>query len=418
MQVSRALRYAAAATALGAISLLALGNAATEADGQTNLIRDGQAGFIVHGFGNALARPGQIEAMCPDGRSLGYRQIFEHSPEGRRRADESADQHEARLNAGAFSLATLDGQSLCANPELGPPDPHYRMMTATGIAAFGIDLDGQVSTRAGRPAPGTCAHDDFIGVDGRAGVDNQMARVVGCDGAGEQYAAQDQSGALPRGENGVSETMLQGGWGIVIALRGVDNLRNDDHVEVGIYASADPIQLNPARDAAVPHMTYAADQDPRFRAETTGRIRNGVLTTEPVNVRFHWLPAGLRAERPLHHARLQVAFTADGGMEGYLAGYTPVEDMYNINYGFRNARNDAGQIVPPSRTAALNVLGNSVMGRTCHGAYQAMYALADGDPDPETGRCTSISTQYWLRATPAFVVDAQTRSLNDDLTPR
>ncbi len=413
MRVREMLRYAAAALALGSVSVLALGNIVPEADGQTNVVQNGQAGFIVHGFGNALARPGQIEAMCPDGRSMGYRQIFAESEEGQRREGEEADAHEARVNAGAFALATVDGQNLCSNPELGAEDPHYQTMDARDIVAFGIDLDGQSSTSNGRPAPGTCAHNDLVGADGRRNVDNQMARVVGCDGAGEQYAALDQDGELPRGENGVSETMLQGGWGILISLRGVDNLQNDDSVEVGIYASADPIQLTPARDAAVPHSTYAIDQDPRFRAETTGRIRNGVLITEPVDVRFHWLPAGMRSERPLNHARLHVSFGADGGMEGYLAGYTRVEDMYDINYGFRNARNDAGELIGP-RVGGLTVLGNSVMGRTCHGAYRAMYELADGDPDPETGRCTSISTQYWLRATPAFIVDTQTSSLNDD----
>lgn len=117
----------------------------------------------------------------------------------------------------------------------------------------------------------------------------------------------------------------------------------------------------------------------------------------------------------MHDARLQVTFNDVGGIEGYLAGYTPVEAMYDINYGFRNARDDAGKLVGPERTRVLSVLGNSVMGRTCHGAYQAMYELADGHPDPKTGRCTSISTQYWLRATPAFVVDTKSRSVNESL---
>ena len=371
-------------------------------------------GFVVHGIGNALARSGQIEAMCPEGRSLGYLQIFKESEDGRRRTDEPVSEFNARMNAGAFTMATHNGRNLCANPELGPPDPHYRLMTSSGIVSYGIDLDGQVSSASGSPTPGTCSHEDFIGVDGTPGVDNQMARVVGCDGAGEQYAALDESSDIPSGENGVSEMMLQGGWGILITLTGVDDLENDGDVGVGIYANADPIVLGPSKEP-IPYATYAMDQDPRFRGETKGKIVNGVLTTEPVDVRFHWLVAGLHLERPLNHARLHVTFNDAGGIEGYLAGYTPVEAMYDINYGFRNARGDDGNIVPPERTRMLSVLGNSVMGRTCHGAYTAMYQLADGDPDPETGRCTSISTQYWIRATPAFVVDVETQSSNQDL---
>lgn len=130
-------------------------------------------------------------------------------------------------------------------------------------------------------------------------------------------------------------------------------------------------------------------------------------------MRFHWLVAGIHLERPLRHARLRVTINADGGFEGYLSGYTPVEAMYNINYGFRDGVTDAGEPAPVAMREILSVGGNTVMGRTCQGAYQALHALADGDRDPETGRCSSISTQYWIRAIPAFVVDAETRSVNE-----
>ncbi len=374
----------------------------------------GEAGFVVHGMGNALALPGQIESMCPAGRSRGYVQIYEHGPEGGQRDGESAAQYRARVNQGAFALAEVQGGDLCAHPELGESDPHYKLMTATEVVSFGIDLDGRASTAGDKPTATTCPHDDFPGTGGRSGVDNQMARVVGCDGAGEQYAAADETGDLPSGESGVSEMMLQGGWGILVALRGLDSYENDDDVAVGLYANADPIVLSAAREP-IPFATYASDQDPRFRAETRGRIVDGVLTTDPVDVRFHWLVAGLHLERPLRDARLEVTFNEAGGLQGYLAGYTPVEAMYDINYGFRSAVTDAGEPAKDQVKRTLAVLGNSVMGRTCHGAYAAMYQLADADPDPKTGRCRSISTQYWIRATPAFVVDAETESVNDAL---
>jgi hypothetical protein len=44
-----------------------------------------------------------------------------------------------------------------------------------------------------------------------------------------------------------------------------------------------------------------------------------------------------------------------------------------------------------------------------------MKRLADGDRDPKTGQCTSISTQYRIKAVPAFVVDAATHSINEVL---
>ena len=379
---------------------------------QANAVEGGEAGFVVHEWGVAKSRG---PAACPNGRSLGYRKIFEQSPQGQRRQGETDAQYSSRAEAGQMALAVVDGQNLCANPELMPdPDPHYRTMDATSVLSYGIDLDGQVSTRQGSPAPGTCVHDDFSGLNGVSGIDNQYLRLTGCTGNPPTETIEDDSGWLPPPADALENTMLEGGWGILIALKGVDDLKNDDDVVVGIYANADPIVLNTNRDP-VPYATYAADQDQRFRGETTGRIVDGVLSTDPVNVRFHWLVAGMHLERPIDHARIQARFNEDGNLEGYLVGYTPVEDLYDFQYGFRNAKDDARELVPAGRTSAIATGAASVMGRTCNGVYAALYQLADGDLDPETRRCTSISTQYFFRATPAFVVDVESRGQNESL---
>ena len=56
-----------------------------------------------------------------------------------------------------------------------------------------------------------------------------------------------------------------------------------------------------------------------------------------------------------------------------------------------------------------------MLGHTCNGAYYAIQDVADGHPDAKTGKCTSVSTQYRIKALPAFVVNAKTKSVNDDL---
>jgi hypothetical protein len=404
------LNHGAVAIAVAAASLFAAGTARAASGDAGNVIQGGKAGFVVHEWGTAGARG---PTVCPKGRSLGYRQIFEQSPEGKRHEGESDADFAGRLQAGGFKLAVVDGKNLCASPALAP-DPHYRTMDDTTVVAYGIDLDGQVSTRKGRPVKGSCAHDDFRGVNDERGVDNQYLRLVGCTGTPPPDNGASHAGWLPPAQEKQENTMLEGGWGVLIALRGVDNLQNDDSVDVGIYANADPIELSARREPIV-NATYAADQDPRFRGETHGRIVNGVLTTDPVNVRFHWLVAGFHLERPLDHARIRAKFNPDGTMEGYLAGYAPIEAVYDMQYGFRNARDDKGQPVPVGMTAGLATGGASAMGRTCNGAYAALHALADGDRDPQTGQCTSLSTQYFFRATPAFVVDVQTRGANDGL---
>lgn len=403
----RASAVACAPAPLAAV-LCAVGltlGAAAAAQGQEQT-----AGYVVHEWGNAKARGPQ---SCPEGRSLGYRQIFEQGPDGERREGETNAEYVARKRAGGVSLAHVDGKNLCAHPELAP-DPFFRTLDDTTVVSYGIDLDGVHSSTAGTASGAACAHDDFPGVAGASGVDNQYLRLTGCSGNPPADTGEEHEGWLPPTGEALENTMLEGGWGVLIELRGVDDFVNDDEVAVGIYANADPIVMSAQREP-IPYATYAADQDPRFRGETRGSIKDGVLTTQPTDVRFHWLVAGLHLERPLRHARLQARFTDDGVLEGYLAGYTPAEALYDFQYGFRNATTDAGEPANPKMLVNLASLAASAMNRTCNGAYHAIYALADGDLDPRTGRCTSLSTQYFFRATPAFVVDVATRGQNDEL---
>src|SRR3546814_7722586 len=157
--------------------------------------------------------------------------------------------------------------------------------------------------------------------------------------------------------------MLTGSWCILITLSGVDDIRNDDDVEVWFFANADPIQLSPVR-APLSYGTYAIDQDPRFRAKARGRIKDGVLTSDPVDVRFHNVVNSMRLERVLDHARVRMPLSPDGVLEGYLAGYTPVDEMYDLQFGYRNGKNGAGELATlqlrlhPANGAAF-VLGRS-----------------------------------------------------------
>lgn len=268
------------------------------------------------------------------------------------------------------------------HPEAAAPDPFYRTVPRSDIPVYGLDLDGKND-------PG-----DFPGLDGGEGIDNQWYRVVGCS---RSYQSSGQSNTYNIG-------MLTGSWGILFKLRGVDDIRNDEHVEVSLYANGDPIRLSPAREPLA-YATYLPKPEPRYRATTTGRIVDGVLTTEPVDAGFQNETNSMYTERPLRDARLRVSIDADGRMSGYLAGYTPVEAMYDMAFAFRSGVKLGGELAP------LRLRQNSangaafVLGHTCHGAYQALHANADGHPDPVSGAYTSISTQYRIEALPAFVMD-------------
>lgn len=374
----------------------------------SEVFRNGEAGFVITEFAYALGPDAKDSGACVGGMTAGVRGLIEalsKSSAGQRREGESEQAYSRRMSMTVNTAP--NGQNICMHPEAANADAGWRMVSGRGVKVEGIDLDGRDPVSGKKQDVDTCTHDEFQGTRGERGIDNQFYRVVGCT-TGFQSTGQ---------ANGFQTEMLTGSWGILMTLKGVDDLRNDPEVEVGLYANADPIQLSAAR-AALPYATYAAEMNPRYRATARGRIVNGVLTMDPVDVRFHNVVNSMTDDRVLRAARVRLTFTPDGGMEGFLAGYTPVEDMYDLQFGSRRSKNAKGELAPERQRVQTSVGRAGALGHSCNGAYHAMYHAADGHRDPSTGRCTSISTQYRIRVAPAFVVDAQTQSVNSPLTLR
>lgn len=279
----------------------------------------------------------------------------------------------------------------CSFPEEAGPDPLHRTVAGSVGKVYGLNLDGQDSHLGGSSKAGSCGHEDFRGINDEPGIDNQFFRAVGC-ATGWQASG---------GKRLFGQEMLTGAWGILISLKGVDSLSNDKDVRVGIYANADPIQLSAARNP-LSFATYNPDQDPRFRAETRGRIVNGVLTTDPVNVRFHSVTNTMRLERPMDAARLRMTVQPDGSLDGVLAGYAKVDEFYDFVVGYRNGKDEKGG--PSARRNSADGSAGSA-GVSCNGLYHAMKAMADGGRDSKTGKCNSISHAYRIKAIPAFVAE-------------
>lgn len=397
-------RYSALGLAVAGAVLLGLSALPDNAVGQSNFVQDGEAGFVATYFEHALPIQDASEnGACPNGAPKSYREIFSATSEGQQREGESDLDHARRVLQGGRQLALLpDGEMICMNPLAGAPDPHHRNIVGRNIQLSGIDLDGVDSRAGGAAPPGGCAHDDFRGVNGVRNVDNQLIRVAGCM---RQYQPSSR-------QIGVTLEMLQGSWGLLFTLSGVDDLRNDNEVELGIYSNADPIQIG-AGNTPLPNATYASVQDPRYRATARGRIVDGVLTTEPVDIRFRYVLVNLRMERVLRHARVRFTIGADGALDGILAGYAPIDNVFDAHFAFRNAVDVNGEPTPFRFQVARGT--PDTIGFTCQGVYRALQDAADGDRDPDTGRCTSVSTQYEVRAIPAFVVDAETRGANAEL---
>lgn len=378
-------------------SLLALGLAAAVADSSepnspaatssatsSPFLRDGAAGFVVSHIKFALGPDAGEANTCPAGLTRTLQEIFAAQAGGKQRAGESDEAYGKRVDVGVNAIATLpDGENVCMNPELASPDPNYRTVQGSAVTVPGLDLDGVASD------------EDFISADGRPGVDNQFYRAVGCN---RSFQSTGQS-------NGFDVEMLSGSWGIVIHLEGVDDLRNDDEIIVHIAANDDPIQLSPTREP-LSYATYTMVEDPRFRATTRGRLMDGVLHTDPVDVRFFSVVNSMVLERPLQQAQIRATLSADGQLSGYLAGYSPVEEMYDVNFGYRSGKTRQGELAPLGLRMGSSNGAAFVLGHTCNGVYHAMKQLADGLPDT-SGAFTAVSTQYSFEALPAFVLQQQ-----------
>ena len=297
---------------------------------------------------------------------------------------------EARERLGSLQAAEDEvyPPDACRDP-LAQPDPGFITFDAD-VPVAGLDLDGVASTRA---QGGQCAHDDFTSPDGRPGVDNQHWRLFGCT-RGFQPDGQIQRGA----DTG---SFVQEGIPILMEVTGVDDARNDDDVRVRFASSADSITLD-AASGVVPWTSMDLYDDRTYVGEPAhGRITDGVLTTEPVDVRLRYQRQVIDFEYYFRGLQVRADVLPDGGLKGMIGAYWDIDNMFKLRNDHRTRNRHTGRGA------------SGTLGYMCAGMYHALPRVADGHPDPQTGACTSISTAYHFEAAPAFVIDTGAAVAND-----
>ena len=214
-------------------------------------------------------------------------------------------------------------------------------------------------------------------------VDNHLYRALGCvrvyDGD-----IRERGGDTPAEQRTRRALTLY-----LIELRGLDDVQNDDDVEVGIYSTED-LSLRSAAGTDPPHQSFQVTSNPRWRTETKGRIVDGVLTTDVIDVLYlSWkIPTtglfGQASEHEFRDVRFRVSLRPDGTMTGIMGAYRPIE---NITTEGRCCKSMA-----------------SVANHDCASEHKTFVAMADGYPDPVTGQCSMISSAQRVEGIPAFVV--------------
>ena len=322
----------------------------------------------------------ETERDCPEGLSYALRDIaIMDLPQARQdyllQPENRSTYYKMGYALAGKRAAEQGGISTCNIP-YAYDDPPLRIVQS-GMA-HGRDLDGKVSDEGD---VASCGNADAVSPDGRAGIDNNLWKVMGCidsyrrtaefaGGAFEDY----HIGAYRDGE---ITTLME--------ITGVDDLQNDDRVEVGVYSSHEPTPYD-GENEGLGYASLTVTDNTLWHNHTTGRIENGVLITEPFELRLKFGWTGRPAEYLIKQAQFHLTLDEDGGAAGDMVGYADLKHTY-----WQNFHDERG---------ALQVAN----GYTCPSAWRALETYADGIKDPETGKCTGISTAMKVEAVPAFVI--------------
>ncbi len=336
----------------------------------------GSYGFVLTDFSTALFK-NRDAIDCPDGPSDivrdGY--LATQTPAERLRLQRPENAEEFNKKYKVDYIHRPDGKNVCTNPEVFDHAPQRLVQSKM---AYGLDLDGNDGSK---PASAdTCPHQNFQGPGGEAGVDNQYYRAIACNlfwrgkegGVGDSIAAAKQGRATS-------------GQAYVLMVRGVDDWRNDDNVEVTIASTPDTPSTDNAK-AILAGGSLTLSDDPRWRNVGRGRIHDGVLTTDPMDIRLPSMWNTTPGSIYLKRARLRLEVLPTGELKGIAAGYQPLENLYG-------STRQSGYAL----AAAVGV--------DCASIYKTLKSVADGDRDPRTGQCTSLSTAFDVAASPAYLFD-------------
>jgi hypothetical protein len=373
-----------AATASALVMLLAIGPVPiTPAEGEATSRElpappaNGVMGFVVDRFIPPVV---QGPDACPQGTALKLKDAYLAGLDEPERARLSLKENEPELvRRWQATIFGPGGTNICSQPDMfSRPE----MRTVQSTHSWGLDLDG------GQGAD-SCQHDGFSSPTGEQGIDNQEYRVMGCtlEWRGVDGVSGDQA-------VGMAQFHASGQWTQVILLRGVDSLARDDDVEV-IYGNTPDRPVLDTKGHFLPGSSFTiSNTAPRYRNVLHGRILNGVLTTDASDVKLTqtWGQGGARDIRgnrskyDLRRAKLRLTFQPDGSVTGMLGGYKPVFDV----------------LQSPAFGGAGSAL---VAGIDCAAELAALRKYADGIRDPQTGKCTGVSSAMQLSAVPAFVND-------------
>ncbi len=322
----------------------------TNSFAQNSVLKDGRIGYVMTDLFWSVYQTETVEE-CPRGFNDGPREQFEQL-------------------FPAHEFLSIEETQLKQEIETWHPNTEpdgFEFLEVEGGLSWGLNLDGKVGPN------------DFVHPDGTPGIDNEVYRAIGCiigfrGPDGVEYIFQNKA-ILDRRYNRM-----------MIELSGVDDLENDEELTVTWYRGMDRLLTDATGQKVMAGGTQRIDHrwGSSLVRETSGRIENGVLTTDPIgDLVVPWMNLSVPSIHQFKDARLQLNLTEQNAT-GLLAGYADVDTWY-----YQLIRNDSTHHLSNGQISGISL-------------YKALRRLADAHPDPETGENTAISTALDIKMTQVF----------------
>jgi hypothetical protein len=330
-------------------------------------------GLLIYNLDNETYATPSGKEECPHGFAMSARDTYAASvPPGKRPAIKLLElplfenMHEKILQRGPH------GEDVCYNPTLAK-DPPMPISVGKG---YGVNLDG---TSDGHATPQTCAHQKFSSPSGEDGIDNQVARLLGC-----VIGYRPPSGFHVDFHAG--EQNQHPGVAYLMEISGVEDERNSPAVTVNVWHISRKNLIYRAADGKIlPGASYRYDPNPREHFVLSGKIVNGVLITDPAaKMRLTDYMANYWVTKKFLDASFRIRIGPQEA-EGRLVGYWDFDSFWSFM----------------ENTHELAV---TVESWSCPAMYEAARKLADGYKDPHTGNCNALSFSYQVKAVRAFIV--------------
>jgi hypothetical protein len=247
------------------------------------------------------------------------------------------------------------------------PDAH--LMPAVGRFGYGFNLDGK----------GAASPNSYEDPETHAkGVNNRLFRAIGCIQAYKGYPPPQPP--LEAEYRWDYSRALMGAW--LISISGED-LSKDGDVTVTFETSIDTITTQDANAHIQSDMTYRVAAHPASHNVLHGRIKDGMVTTDPADIAMECY-SYIQPLYEFRQARMRLRVKPDGDLEGVLGGYQPWYPVYWSH-------------------AKVGYIDERGFGVDTPALYYSLRSNADAYPDPKTGENTAISAAYMIEAAPAFI---------------